>query len=57
MYGEGLSTSLAGHLLREYGVAVLGPKRQYGGLPREKLVRAVEYIQDQLNAGLTVSGP
>ena len=56
MYGEGLSTALAVHLLREYGAAVLGPKRQYGRLPREKLVRAVEYIQDQLNTDLTVSG-
>jgi len=44
------------HLLREYSAAVLGPKKQDGGLPREKLVRAVEYIQDQLNADLTVSG-
>ena len=56
MYGEALSTALAVHLLREYGAAVLGPKRQYGGLPREKLVRALEYIQDQLDADLTVSG-
>ncbi len=55
MYGEGLSTALAAHLLREYGAAVPGPKRQYGGLTRAKLVRAVEYIQDQLNADLTVS--
>src|SRR6266403_4968201 len=56
MYGEALSTALAVHLLRAYGAAVLGPKRQYGGLPREKLVRAVEYIQDQLDTDLTVSG-
>jgi hypothetical protein len=35
---------------------VLGAKRQYGGLPREKLVRAVECIRDQLDADLTVSG-
>jgi AraC family transcriptional regulator len=56
MYGEALSTALAVHLLREYGAAALGPKRQYGGLPREKLVRAVEYIQDQLDTDLTVSG-
>jgi hypothetical protein len=42
MYGQALSTALAVHLLREYGAAVLGPKRQYGGLPREKLVRADE---------------
>jgi AraC family transcriptional regulator len=56
MYGEALSTALAVHLLREYSAAVLGPKKQDGGLPREKLVRAIEYIQDQLNADLTVSG-
>jgi AraC family transcriptional regulator len=56
MYGEGLSTALAAHLLREYGATVLRPKSQYGGLPRAKLVRAVEYIQDQLDADLAVSG-
>jgi len=55
MYGEALATALAVYLLREYGVVVPGPKRQYGGLPRKKLVRAVEYIQDQLDADLTVS--
>jgi AraC family transcriptional regulator len=56
MFGEALSTALAVHLLREYGAAVLKPKRQPSGLPREKLVRAVEYIQDQLDTDLTVSG-
>jgi AraC family transcriptional regulator len=56
MYGEALSTALAVHLLREYGAAVPGPKRHCGGLPREKLVRAIEYIQDQLDTDLTVSG-
>jgi AraC family transcriptional regulator len=56
MYGEALSTALAVHLLREYGTSVLRPKRPYGRLPREKLVRALEYIQDRLNADLTVSG-
>jgi AraC family transcriptional regulator len=56
MYGEALSTALAVHLLRGYGAAVLAPKRQYGGLPRATLVRAVEFIQDQLDTDLTVSG-
>jgi AraC family transcriptional regulator len=56
MFGGALSTALAIHLLREYGAAVPEPKRQYGGLTRTKLVRAVEYIQDQLDADLTVSG-
>jgi len=55
MYGEGLATALAVHVLGEYGAAVLEPKRRYGRLPREKLVRAVDYIQDQLNTDLTVS--
>jgi AraC family transcriptional regulator len=56
MYGESLSTALAVHLLREYGVAVPEPKKRYPRLPREKLMRAVEYIQDQLGTDLTVSG-
>jgi AraC family transcriptional regulator len=56
MYGEGLSTALAAHLLREYGAAVPRPKRQYGRLPCQKLARAVEYIQDKLDADLTVFG-
>jgi AraC family transcriptional regulator len=56
MYGEALSTALAVHLLREYGAAVPGPKKRHPRLPREKLVRAVEYIQDQLGTALTVSG-
>ena len=40
MYAEALSTALAVHLLREYGAAVLGPKRQYGGC-RAKSWRAL----------------
>jgi AraC family transcriptional regulator len=43
-------------LLREYGTGVFKPKIQNGGLPRVKMVRAVEYIQDGLDADLTVSG-
>src|SRR3984957_16607182 len=56
MYGEALSTALAVHLLREYGAAVQGSKTEYGGLARKKLARALEYIQDQLDTDLTVSG-
>jgi Bacterial regulatory helix-turn-helix proteins, AraC family len=44
------------NLLREYGAARPKLKRRSGGLPRKKLVRAVEYIQDQLDTDLTVSG-
>jgi AraC family transcriptional regulator len=56
MYGDALSTALAVHLLREYGAAVPESKKPYPRLPREKLGRAVEYIQDQLGTDLTVSG-
>jgi AraC family transcriptional regulator len=55
MYAEALSTALAVCLLREYGAG--RPKlKRYRGLPRKKLVRAVEYIQDQLDTDLTVCG-
>ena len=56
MYAEALSTALAVRLLREYGAGRPKLKRRYGGLQRKKLVRAVEYIQDQLDTDLTVSG-
>jgi hypothetical protein len=56
MYGEALSTALVLHLLCKHGGAMLGPSRQSDGLPRDKLVRAVEYTQEQLDTHLTVSG-
>ena len=56
LYGESLSTALAIHLLREYGGIALRPQRAPRGLPREKLLRAVEYIQDQLHEDLSVAG-
>jgi AraC family transcriptional regulator len=56
MYPEALSTAPAVRLLREYDAARPELKRRYGGLPRKKLVCAVEYIQDQLGTDLTVSG-
>ena len=56
MYGEALSTALAVHLLREYCGTAVGPQHTGSRLTREKLMRAVEYIQDQLDANLTVSG-
>src|SRR5260221_4664821 len=56
IYGEALSTALAVHLLRKYSAAVLGPKRQYGGVPREKLGRAFANIKFQLNIDLTFDG-
>jgi len=56
LYGESLSTALAIHLLREYGGTAVRPQGAPRGLPREKLVRAIEYIQDQLHEDLSVAG-
>jgi AraC family transcriptional regulator len=56
MYGEALSTALAVHLLREYGGVEVGLQHARGGLSREKLMCAIEYIHDQLETELTVSG-
>jgi AraC family transcriptional regulator len=56
MYGEALSTALVVHLLRKYGGIAVGLQHARGGLSREKLMRAIEYIQDQLETELTVSG-
>jgi AraC family transcriptional regulator len=47
---------LAVRLLYDYGAGRPKRKRRYGGLAGKKLVRAVEYIQDQLDTDLTVSG-
>ena len=55
MYGESLSTVLAVHLLRAYGGAELSAEQRRPRLSRASLSRAVEYIQDQLDARLTVS--
>jgi AraC family transcriptional regulator len=56
MYGESLSLALAVHLLRRYAAVPAGLQRLRGGLSQEKLTLATEYIQDQLESGLSVSG-
>jgi AraC family transcriptional regulator len=55
MYGEGLSLALAVHVLRAYGGIAAGLQNAQGGLSRAKLMRAIEYIQDTLETGLTVA--
>lgn len=55
MYGEALSTALAVHLLRGFSGTPVTLEPVHGRLSREKLMRALEYIQDQLGANLTVS--
>jgi AraC family transcriptional regulator len=55
MYGESLAMALAIHLLRKYAVKPVEPPIAPGGLSREKLMRAVNYIEDQLDEDLTVA--
>jgi AraC family transcriptional regulator len=55
LYGDALSTALALHLLREYTTVKPRVREAGGKLPRQTLLRAVEYIQDHLGKDLTVS--
>ena len=56
MYGESLALALAVHLLREYAGQPVEPPVAPGELSREKLMRAVDYIEDRLHEDLTVAG-
>jgi len=56
MYGESLALALAVHLLREYAGQPVEPPIGPGELSREKLMRAVDYIEDRLHEELTVAG-
>jgi AraC family transcriptional regulator len=55
IYTEALSTALTIHLLREYGGAKLPSQKVRGELSRQKLNRALNYIQDRLSSGLSLS--
>jgi AraC family transcriptional regulator len=56
MYGESLALAIAVHLLREYARQTIEPPITPGELSREKLMRAADYIEDQLHEDLTVAG-
>ena len=55
LHSEALATAVTLHLLREYTTARPNLKEGGRNLPRERVLRAVEYIQDQLGKELTVS--
>jgi AraC family transcriptional regulator len=56
LYVDHLIYAFTVRLLREYGGIAVGLEHAHGGLSREKLRCAIEYVQDQLETGLTVSG-
>jgi AraC family transcriptional regulator len=60
LFGEALATALAVHLLREYagstrGLDKLDRAAYPAGLPRTKLLRAIDYIHDHLHTELTIA--
>jgi len=53
LYADGLGLALAAHLLRRYAPEV--SQRVAGGLPKRRLQRVMDYIQDHLAEDLTLA--
>ena len=56
LYAESLINVLAVHVLRRYSASGEVPSRPAGGLPQPALGRALEYINDNLDLDLSLSG-
>jgi len=56
LYVESLTLQLAVHLLRHYSNAGTPLRQQPGKLPRYKLQRAIDYIDNNLAADITIEG-
>jgi AraC family transcriptional regulator len=55
LYGEGLATALAVHLLQHYAVCPPQLRSYRGGMPRARLQRVLEYIQAHLDQELSLA--
>jgi AraC family transcriptional regulator len=55
MYGEALANALAIYLLKRYAVKPHVPAVYGGGLPRYRLKRVIDYIQENLAGDLTLA--
>ena len=55
MYGEALANALAIYLLKRYAVKQRVPAVYAGGLPRYRLNRVIDYIQENLPGDLTLA--
>jgi AraC family transcriptional regulator len=55
MYGESLANALAVYLLKRYAAKPHVPAPYRGGLPRYRLRRVVDYIDDNLSGDLTLA--
>jgi AraC family transcriptional regulator len=55
LYGEGLATALAVHLLQHYAVCPPQLRSYRGGMPRARLQRVLEYMQAHLDQELSLA--
>ena len=55
MYGESLANALAVYLLKRYAVKSRVPAVCRGGLPRYRLMRVIDYIDENLSSDLGLS--
>jgi AraC family transcriptional regulator len=55
MYGESLANALAVYLLKRYAVKPHVPAVYRGGLPRYRLKRVIDYIDENLSSDLTLA--
>ena len=55
MYGESLANALAVYLLKRYAVKPHKPAAYRGGLPRYRLKRVVDYIDENLSSDLALA--
>ena len=56
IHAESLATQLTTHLLRYYSSANIAEARPVARMPRHKLLRALEYIEENLRDELTLPG-
>jgi AraC family transcriptional regulator len=54
LYAESLANALAVHLIREYSTIKKTVRQYSGGLSKSKLQRAIAYIQEHLDQGLSL---
>jgi len=55
LYGEGLATALAVHLLQHYAICPPQLRSYRGGLPQARLRRVLEYMQSHLDQELSLA--
>lgn len=55
LYGETLGTALAVYMIRRYSVPGMGAANVQGGMPRARLNRVLEYIDENLDENISLA--